>query len=59
MRDGAQLEEIVPGVVNVQDLLLSILSRPGLQWSVVSSLLIPLTYTTTRSMTISWLLAPD
>ena len=43
VRDGAQLEEIVPGVINIQDLVLSTLSRPGLQWSVVASLLIPLT----------------
>ena len=45
MRDGAELEEIVPGVVNIQHLVLSTLTRPGLQWSVVSSLLVPLTYT--------------
>ena len=43
VRNGAQLEEIVPGVVNIEDLLLSSLPRPGLQWSVVASLLIPLT----------------
>ena len=53
VRDGAQLEEIVPGVVNVQDLILSTLTRPGFQWGIVSSLLVPLTYTKTgsRSMT--------
>ena len=42
VRDGAQLEEIVPGVVNIQHQVLSTLTRPGLQWSVVSSLLVPL-----------------
>ena len=43
VRDGAQLEEIVPGVVNIQHLVLSTLARPGLQWSIVSSRLVPLT----------------
>ena len=44
MRDGPQLEEIVPGVVNIEDLVLSTLAWSGLQGSVVSSLLVPLTY---------------
>ena len=44
VRDGPQLEEIVPGVVNIEDLVLSTLAWPGLQWCVVSSLLVPLTY---------------
>ena len=44
VRDGAQLEEIVPGVVNIEDLVLSTLAWPGLQGSVMSCLLIPLTY---------------
>ena len=43
VRDSTQLEEIVPGVVNIEHLVLRALTRSGLQWGVVASLLVPLT----------------
>ena len=42
VRDGAQLEEIVPGVVNIEHLVLRALPGSGLQRGIVASLLVPL-----------------